>query len=258
MPLPQLKRGTAALLLAAVALAIVLSPGQIASAGTVVYKNVVLHADGGFQPQKLPKNSYAPISFHGEVDIHNFQGGGRPPALTEAVVDFDRDGRVDVAGLPTCGQEAVATLSDAAARATCKGALVGEGLVEALVGAGASPAKAKLAIFNGPPQEGHPTAILHLSFSGAFSQNLALVAQIERRPGAYRYRVSFKVPPLAAGQLSLTYLSVEVGRRYTVGGKQRSYVSARCSDHILRTHGIFTFSEGFFVNGSVEKYCAQR
>jgi hypothetical protein len=258
MSLPSLRRAGAAFLLAAIALAAILTPGRVAHAGTVVYKNLVVHADGGFQPQTLPRHSYAPISFQGEVDIHNYRGGGRPPALVEAVIDFDRDGRLNVTGLPTCAPESINTLSDADARATCKGALVGEGEVDALIGAAAQPASAKLAIFNGPSQEGHPTAILHLAFSGAFSQNLALLAPIERRPGAFRYRVTIQVPPLAAGQLSLTRLAVDVGRRYTADGKRRSYVSARCSDHILRTHGIFTFAEGFFVNGSVEKYCAQR
>ncbi len=258
MSLPQLRRAGTAFLLVAIALAAVFGPGRIARAGTVVYKNLVVHATGGFQPQSLPKRSYAPISFQGEVDIHNLQGGGRPPALVQAVVDFDRDGRLNVSGLPTCAPETIATVDDATARATCRGALVGEGEVDALIGPSAQPASAELALFNGPSQEGHPTVILHLSFSGAFSQNLALLAPIERRPGEFRYRVTIQVPPLAAGQLSLTRLAVDVGRRYKVGGVRRSYVSARCSDHILRTHGIFTFAEGFFINGSVEKYCAQR
>ena len=52
---------------------------------------------------------------------------------------------------------------------------------------------------------------------------------------------------------------VKVGRRYTAGGVKRSYVAARCSDHILRSHGIFTFANGLVIEGvGLEKYCAQR
>ena len=47
------------------------------------------------------------------------------------------------------------------------------------------------------------------------------------------------MPPIAGGLGALTHLSVKIGRRYNAGGKRRSYVAARCTDHILRTHGTF-------------------
>jgi hypothetical protein len=54
-------------------------------------------------------------------------------------------------------------------------------------------------------------------------------------------------------------MKIKVGRLYTAGGVKRSYVSARCSDHILRSHGAFTFSNGLVIEGvGLEKYCAQR
>jgi hypothetical protein len=238
--------------LCALALAILAGPLGGAGAATVVYKDLVLHASGGFQPQTLPRRSYAPIDFQGEVDLSS-RSGGQPPALTQAVIEFDRDGRLDVGGLPTCAAERVAALGTAAARAACRGAIVGEGTVEAEL-AGARMA-VPLTIFNGPAEAGHPTAVLHARFRAPLEQVFAIPVPIERIPGAFRYRVTLRLPPLAAGAASLTRIAVDIGRRFRAGGRPRSYVSARCSDHILRTRGRFTFAEGTVVYGSVERFC---
>ena len=66
------------------------------------------------------------------------------------------------------------------------------------------------------------------------------------------------MPPIAGGPGALTHLNATIGRRYRAGGKRRSYVAARCSDHILRTRGTFLFAGDFLVEGSVEKFCRQR
>ncbi len=82
---------------------------------------------------------------------------------------------------------------------------------------------------------------------------------IEKRPGEFRYRATAEIPPLAGGLGAITRLSIKVGRRYTAGGVKRSYVSARCGDHILRSHGAFTFANGLVIEGvGLETYCAQR
>ena len=235
------------------------TPLESARGAMVTYRNLVLHAVGGFTPQLLPRHSYAPISFQGEVDLSTRSGAGRPVALTEAVIDFDRDGRLDVSGLPTCPAERVATLGTAEARSACGPAMVGEGLVEALVepapGAAPVPVQAPLSIFNGPAQEGHPTAVLHANLGAPASQTVAITAPIERIRGRYRYRVTLHVPPIAGGLGSLTRLRVDIGRRFSVSGQRRSYVSARCSDSILQTRGRFTFADGTVIEGFVEKFC---
>lgn len=246
----------AALLLAC---SLATAPRVEAGGATVTYRNLVLRANGGFEPQLLPRGPFAPISFRGEVRFSTRSGVGRPLALTEAVIDFDRDGRLDVAGLPTCAAAAVATLPTAAARSVCAAAIVGEGLVEAAVepSPGAAPVtlKAPLSIFNGPAEAGLPTAVLHANLGAPAAQTLAITAPIERIRGEFRYRVTLHVPPIAAGLGSLTRLRVDIGRRFRAGGQTRSYVSAHCRDSILKTHGRFTFADGTIVDGSVEKFC---
>jgi hypothetical protein len=247
--------GALALLVLACAAGAVLSGAAVGSSGhgaTVTYKDLVLHAEAEFRPERLPRRAYAPIRFEGEVDLSS-RSGAQPDALTEATIYFDRDGHLDVAGLPTCAASQVANLGSAEARAVCRGAIVGEGTVEADV-AGIQ-LRAPLTIFNGPAEAGHPTAVLHAPFGAPAEQVFAIPVPIERITGAYGYRVTLRVPPLAAGTGSLTRIQVELGRDFRAAGKRRAYVSARCSNNLLHVRGRFGFADGTVIDGSVEKYC---
>jgi len=240
----------------------VLLAAAVAAAGgaLVIVNNIVLRADGGFQPRSLPRHRFAPIDFQGYLDIAA-KGGGEPVALEQAVIDFDRDGRLSTYGLPVCPPERVANASPAEARHACAGAIVGSGRVKALIAvpfAGTFPVSSPLTIFNGPPEQGHPTVVMHAQGTLLGTQTFAVVVPIERRRGPFRYRATINFPPIAAGLGAITHIGVRIGRRFTSGGRRRSYVSARCSDGILQTHGRFTFADGTIVDGSVEKPCTPR
>jgi len=246
-----------------VLLCLVLAGPLAASAGAggalVAVNSLILRADGGFQPRLLPRRQFAPIDFQGHFDIAA-KGGGKPVPLEQAVIDFDRDGRLSVAGLPSCPVERVAAAGSAEARRTCAGAIVGTGEIEALVDLGGSAvaAAAPLTLFNGPRQDGNPTVVLHARFTTPATQTFAIVVPIERRPGGFRYRATLDLPPIANGLGAITHVEVKVGRRFSAGGQRRSYVSAHCSDGVLRTHGRFTFADGTIIDGSVEKACTAR
>lgn len=253
MPRKRLSRIGA--LCCAVTLAVAASAG--AEGALVAVNGLVLRADGGFQPRSLPRRQFAPIDFQGHFDIAA-KGGGKPVALEEAVIDFDRDGRLSSGGLPVCPLERVAEATPAEAREVCAGAIVGRGHVEALIGpAGSRPLRARsaLTVFNGPPRAGTPTVILHARTTVPVPETFAIVVPIERRPGLFRYRATLDLPPIAGGLGAITHLDVKIGRRFDSGGKRRSYVSARCSDGVLQTHGRFSFADGTIVDGSVEKPC---
>lgn len=243
--------------LVAVALLVLVAAAGASGRGALVeVDNLVLRADGAFEPRKLPPNRFVPITFEGQARIAS-KDGSRPVALRQLIVDFDHDGRLSVAGLPRCPTERIALATSAEARRLCRGAIVGEGRVAALISlsSGLVEASSPLTIFNGPPLAGRPSAVLHAHFTEPGTQTFAIPVPIERRRGQYRYRVSLELPPIAAGLGSLTLLEVEVGRRYRAGGVQRSYVSARCSDNLLRTRGRFTFEDGTVIDGAVNKFC---
>ncbi|HWJ43215.1 MAG TPA: hypothetical protein VNR67_07265 [Solirubrobacterales bacterium] len=254
MPQPRLRRAGLLSLIAATALA---GP---AAAALVEVDDVVLRADGGFKPQTLPRRQFAPIDFHGRLDFAA-KDGGRPSPLRQALIDFDRDGRLSVTGLPVCAPESIAAASSEEARAVCAGALVGTGRIEAAVSlpGGVVKASSPLSIFNGPRSNGLPTAVLHARLDTAgMAETYAVAVPIEKRRGDFRYRARLDVPPIAGGAGAITHVDVKIGRRYSSGGKQRSYASARCSDNILQTHGRFSFEDGTVIDGLVEKFCRSR
>jgi hypothetical protein len=236
------------------------SAGVAQGGGALVeVDNLVLRADGGFQPRQLPRRAYAPIDFQGHVDFAA-KHGGPPPTLQQAIIDFDRDGRLSVAGLPSCAPEQVAAASTEEARAICRGAIVGSGRIDATVSLSSGPVQTSspLTLFNGPRLGGNLSVVIHARTTVPGTQTYAILVPIERRPGPFRYRATLDVPPIAAGLGAITHIGVQIGRRFTAAGQHRSYVSARCSDGILQTHGRFTFGDGTVVDGSVEKFCRPR
>lgn len=242
----------------ALAACIVLASG--ANAALVKVGNLVLTADGGFRPSKLPRRSYAPIDFRGFANLRSTDGGV-PPALQQARIDFDHDGRLSVAGLPVCQPLLLEGTTPAEARSRCRGAIVGQGHLDALIARDGQPpieASSPLSLFNGPRREGRPTVIAHARTTVPAAQTFVITIPIERRRGDYRYRATIDVPPILEGQGSLTHIDATVGRHYSFHGQQRSYTSARCSDGIFRTHGRFTFGDGTIIDGSIEKACTPR
>lgn len=253
MPLSALRR------IGLLALIVVAAIAGTATGALVEVDDIVLRADGGFEPRTLPRDRYVPIEFEGRVDL-SAKDGGRPSPLTQALIDFDRDGRISVAGLRTCAPETIATAGTSEARGTCRGALVGTGHIEAAVSleGGDVRSRSQLSIFNGPRLGNLPTVVLHARFTVPATETYAIVVPIEKRRGGFRYRARLDLPPIAGGRGALTHIDVTIGRRYRAGGRNRSYVSARCRDNILETHGRFTFEDGTVVDGLVEKYCRSK
>lgn len=250
-----LRRGA----LVAVALLALAGAALASGRGALVeVDNLVLRADGAFEPRKLPRERFAPLQFEGRASVAS-KDGSRPVPLRQLVVDFDHDGRLSVRGLPTCPPERIASATVAEARRLCRGAIVGSGRVGAVVSlpTGLVETSSQLTVFNGPPLQGRPSALLHAHFTEPGTQTFAIPVPIERVRGEFRYRVTIDLPPIAAGLGSLSLIEVEIGRRYRFEGKRRSYVSARCSDNLLRTRGRFSFEDGTVIDGAVAKFCFQ-
>jgi hypothetical protein len=220
-------------------LALLFAASAAGEGALVIVNDIVLRADGGFRPRELPRQRFAPIDFQGRFDI-SAKGGGKPVALEEVAVDFDRDGRLGVVGLPVCPPERVAVAGPAEARRACPGAIVGTGHLEAQIGLpeGTVVARSALTLFNGPRQEGDPSVVLHARTTVPVPQTFAIVIPIQRRPGEFRYRARLALPPIAGGLGAVTHVDVEVGRRFSAGGR--------------------TFADGTVVDGSVEKPCRPR
>jgi len=252
MPLAKVARA-AVLALSIAALAAASAAGDEA---LVEVNDLVLRADGGFQPQSLPRHRFAPIDFKGHVDIAA-RHGNAPSPLQQAVIAFDHVGRLNVSGLPSCAPETIAQASSEQARQACRGAIVGTGHVGAVISlpTGLIRASSPLTVFNGPRLATGPSVVLHARITVPATETYAILVPIERQRGEFRYRARIDLPPLAGGLGALTHVDVKIGRRYHAGGRSRSYVTARCSDNVLQTQGRFAFADGTVISGLVEKYC---
>jgi hypothetical protein len=259
-PLAWLSEENLKRLLAAGALICCVLFAGAANAALVRVGNLVLTADGGFKPSSLPRSTYAPINFNGEANLKAVNGSV-PPPLQQLVLDFDRDGRLSIAGLPICEPGALEEATTAEARNRCPGAIVGTGHASVAIGGAGQQflvVSAPLTFFNGPRLAGEPTVIMHARITVPAVQNFVITIPIEKRRGPYRYRATIDLPPIAGGQGALTHIDATIGKRYRSGGRERSYVSARCGDGIFSTHGRFTFTDGTIIDGSVEKACTVR
>jgi len=231
-----------------------------ANAAQVRVGTLVLTADGGFEPRVLPRRAYAPIRFQGRAEIRTTDGSV-PPAVQRIRLEFDRDGRLTTAGLPSCPPQQIEGATVEQARAACGSAIVATGHAGAAIivpGQQRVDVRSPLTAFNGPRIDGNATLVAHAETSFPARQTYVVVIPIERRSGTYRYRVTIDVPPIAAGYGALTHIDGTIGRRYRAGGAERSYISARCSDGILQTQGLVSFADGSVVSGSLFKPCRAR
>lgn len=220
--------------------------------------NLILRADGGFTPQALPKRQRVPIRFKGWAKIRTTDRTP-PPAVRRVRLEFDRDGLVTTAGLPQCLPARLQSTTIAQARQRCRGAIVGSGTVAATLGlpSGRIKVSSPLTLFNGPRQNGNVTVVAHAQTTIPAFQSYVVVAPLERLRGYFGYRTKFEIPEIAGGVGALTDVRVRIGREYRHGGAQRSYLSARCSDSIFETYGLFRFADGNVFAGSVFKGCRQ-
>jgi len=229
-----------------------------ANAARISVGKLILRADGGFEPRQLPRRTYVPIRFEGHGNIE-MRDGSVPPALQRVRLDFDRDGKLTTTGLPTCQASQIEGTTTKQARSRCGDAQVGSGKVgatAALPFLGRVNVRAPLTLFNGPKQGHTWTVLAHAQTDLLLPETYVVTIPVEPRRGAYAYRSTFDIPPILGGLASLTHLSGKVGRIYTAGGREHSFISARCSDGILQTQGFASFADGTVMSGSLFKPCS--
>jgi hypothetical protein len=225
-------------------------------AAIVRYGGLELRAEGDFSPHELPRGHPAPIELKASAGIRSV-AGGPPPHLEQLILDFDRDGRLSTAGLPTCAPASIEHLGVSAARRRCEKAIVGKGTVGAIVLVNGSwlRVNSALTLFNGPAGGHLATVVAHAQPASLPDEIYVVTIPIERTNGDYRYRATVEVPEIFNGEGVLTSVKGTIGRHYRYKGQERSFTSARCSDGALAVHGHLTFADGTVIDGSIEKYC---
>lgn len=248
----RLAIATVALLAAALACA------AVALAVTTQIGNLKVSATAEFQPRQFPEHGTLPARFGSIVRIKSVNGD-QPLVLKTLSFEFDKHGKLNFKGVPTCTMSELEGTTPGEARKRCAGALLGTGIGKARVempGKAPFTISSPISIFNAPPEGGRPTMIAHAYETVPSPQALLTEFSIERiHHGRYGYRTEIEVPPIAGGFGAAILAEASFGRTYTHHGHKVGYVEAECSGGRLQVYGKLTFAEGSHLESLLTSPC---
>ena len=188
-----------------------------------------LSINGGVLPKSLPKNDRVPVALGVSGKI---QGRGETvPVLRKLTLDLDRDGALDVAGLPACSRQQLQASTKYVAK-NCRGAQVGGGVAHLALAGQPEPSVVKLALFNGGEREGAVTAFLRAFIPAPVSAPVLAVVKVkphDERP--YGLRALTELPAIPGEMATLLDFNLTINRRLIPPNS--SFAMARCRDGAL-------------------------
>lgn len=232
----------------------------VGSAAAIVLRagNLKITTDGGFTPTTLPKKGFAPIKLHGFGKIET-EDGTQPPVLETVTILFDKHGKVETRGLPTCTPGKLKATTVPQARKLCPGAIIGKGVGKAVVDFPEQPpipATSPITLFNARPKGRNPVVLAHAHLTVPAPTTFIVPIEVEKvKKGRYGFRTVAKIPRIAGGSGIPLYARLKIGREWNYKGKRLSYANAGCPDGRLQAKGEFEFKDGTFLQGSVFKRC---
>jgi hypothetical protein len=236
--------------------ALALLPGLWAEAGAEQVKkgNLIASFHGAIAPLKLPRHELAPVSV---------QMGGKiktsdrsiPPKLDRIVIGINSNGKIDATGLPTCSLAQLNSISAAAARRTCGGAMIGHGNVTSRVtlpGQGAFASNGSLLAFNGR-YKGRAAVFAQVASGAPLPLTYVIVFEIERGAGTFGTSLVGTLPPIASEYGYISAFDLSLGRTYRFHGREMSYASADCPAPAGFSAAVFPFAKASyeFADGRV-------
>jgi hypothetical protein len=237
--------------------------GALACAGaalaiTTQIGNLKVSATAEFQPRAFPEHGTLPASFASIVRIKTVNGE-QPPSLKTLTFEFDKHGKLNTKGVPTCTVAQLEGTTPAEARKRCAGALVGTGVGKARVdlpGKAPFTISSPISIFNAPAQGGRPALIAHAYETVPAPQALLVPFTVERvHHGRYGYRAQIELPPVAGGAGAAILAEASFGRTYKRHGHKVGYAEGECSGGRLQVHGELTFTDGSFLQSLLTSPC---
>lgn len=246
------------------ALASALLLGTLSSAAVVQQDNLRITVLSQIQPYKLPRQGTAPIAVFiaGHIGTPD---GSVPPQLERMSVKVNRHGLLQSTGLPTCTLPQVEAVSTGRALQQCSEALVGSGRFWATIvlpDQRPYPTRGRLLVFNGQ-QNGKPVLFAHIYTTSPFATSFVITFAIKRiSKGPYGTELSASLPQALGSWGFVDRIKLTLRRKYTYGGKQRSYFNAGCPAPKGTNRTVFPLAlADFFFAGhkqiglSVDKSC---
>jgi hypothetical protein len=227
--------GRKSMLVLALGAAFAVSVAAVATAKFEVFQagNLVLKADGGVSPKALPKNTYAPVTVNVKGKIET-KDGTHPPAFREAIIDFDKNGKIETKGLAVCKGGQLEARTTASAKSVCGKSVVGSGsggIQIAFPEQAPIPVKAPITVFNGGTSGGKTTLYIHTYITVPVPAAVVTTVTIKKvKKGRYGLSTVSKIPVIAGGSGSVLDFNIKFGKIYNYNGKKQSYIVAKCTD----------------------------
>lgn len=222
----------------AIAVMAALSLGAAAVASAVTFTtavgNLVVTFGGEGSPRKLPRNEYAPAAttIFGEIKTTD---GTHPPALREAIVEIDKDVKINVKGLPVCKPGELEAQNTKGALKVCGDAEIGSGIAHAEIAFPEQPplnVSSPLKIFNGGERGGKVKLWIHSFITIPVPAAIVTDVTVTRK-GTGISSVA-KVPVIAGGSGSAIDFKFKIGRTYSYKGKRIGYGEGKCPDGVFK------------------------
>jgi hypothetical protein len=244
--------------LAVAAVATLLACAAVAVAVTTQVGNLKVSATAEFRPRAFPEHGTAPAGFGSILRIKTLNGD-QPPALKTLIFEFDKHGRLNFEGMPTCTEAKLEGTTPSEARKRCAGALLGTGTGKARVEMPGQPAftiSSLISIFNAPPEGGRPALIAHAYETVPSPQALLVPFTIEKvNHGRYGYRTEIELPPIAGGDGAAILAEAQFGRTYMRHGHKIGYAEAECAGGRLQVYGKLIFADGSLLQSLLTSPC---
>ena len=215
---------------------------------TVQAGNLRLTFNGGVTPKALSKTKLEPIALNVSGKIESIDGT-HPPALTEVVVDTDKNGTIDVRGVPTCQQGQLEARTTADAEKACRPAILGTGSTDVeVLFPESSPVQlhSKLLAFNGGTKGGTTTIYIHAYLTSPVTAALVTTVKISKEhKGPYGIRSVATVPKIAGYAGSVKAFSLTFQKKlFAYKGKKHGYLLAKCANGKFLAQAEAKFHDG--------------
>ncbi len=216
----------------------------------VVAGNLELTFNGGFTPKVLSKTKFRPITLNVSGKIRT-KDGEHAPALKEFNFESDKNGIVEVKGLPTCTAAKLQSQDTKHAEAICKSAIIGSGQATAGIKfpeQAEIPATSKIIAFNGGFKGGVTTVFIHAYLT--VPTPAAIVTTVKTKKihnGRYGLKSVASIPKIAGGSGSVTDFNLTINKK--------GVLLAKCPDGKLQAHGTAIFADGTRASAEIIRAC---
>jgi hypothetical protein len=212
--------------------------------------NLELTFNGGFTPKVLSKTKPTPITLNVSGEIKTVDGT-HPPALKEFVLETDKNGAVNVKGLPACKASQLQSQDTKHAEAICKSAIIGSGTTNIQIEfpeQAPIPVHSKLLVFNGGFKGGVTTLFIHAYITVPTPAAVVTTVKISKiHNGRYGTKSVASIPKIAGGSGSVTSFNLKVNKK--------GVLTLKCPDGKIYAHGNAVFSDNTRAQAEVIRTC---